>query len=391
MATPHATPVYFQTGADSAGVGALTVAWPSLTETDDIGLLVVETSDGSASLSTAAGFVAVSGSPVEIASTTRLAVYWCRATSSSPTSPVVADSGDHQIANIFLVKGCAVDTDPIHAVSTTSQVAAGAPSGLSITGLTTTVANCLIMVIASMGIDNATADLVSSWANSSCGWFVEIGERGTTSGDGGYHATARGVMRTAGVVGTSTATRTGVAASTAFAAMTIALMPPQIGADAFRIESAEIVYAPALSLDLFTIKPGRIESGEIIYGGDVAQNDATTPVISNMTPADGTSIRALTSLEFDVTDDTGLSACLLFLTWTDPDTGSEEAELIYDGDGFRGKYDNASYNTASAITGGLHFRIRRAGGWPQDPDGVNLPISLEAVAVDGSGNIGVAS
>jgi hypothetical protein len=117
--------------------------------------------------------------------------------------------------------------------------------------------------------------------------------------------------------------------------------------------------------------------------------DTTDPEIGNFDPAPGTEIRTDQSLGFDITDDGVLSAALVWVSWTDPETDEEVTEVIHDGDTFRTRYTNAAINTRTVISGGYRFSVRRRGGWPQDRAGNNVPISFEFLPVDPGGNLGV--
>lgn len=116
--------------------------------------------------------------------------------------------------------------------------------------------------------------------------------------------------------------------------------------------------------------------------------DTGAPIITNFVPANGSEIRDLQSLQFDITDDLGFAVVALFTSWEDPDTGDDVVDFVHDGDAFRGNYTDTTVNTRTAISGGWRYTIRRAGGWPKNSDGTNLPLSIEFLPVDTSGNIG---
>lgn len=103
--------------------------------------------------------------------------------------------------------------------------------------------------------------------------------------------------------------------------------------------------------------------------------DTTPPTLVNLEPADG-AVRAQTVISFDLIDETELGLVAVVASFPD---GS--AELIHDGEGFRGNY-LGSANLRTAIAGGFHYAVRRDGGWRSSP-------TLEWFAVDASGNIGV--
>lgn len=173
-----APPTPQATGPVVSGVGAITVPWPTH-EADDVALLFVETANEAVSLSTPAGFVAVTNSPQGTGTAggetaTRLSVFWCRATSAAMSSPVVADSGNHQLAVICTYRGCIASGNPWDV--TAGDVAAAASSTATIPGGTTTVDETLV-VVAVTNPEDPDAELVGNFANAS---LVNLAERVNT-------------------------------------------------------------------------------------------------------------------------------------------------------------------------------------------------------------------
>jgi hypothetical protein len=218
-----AAPTYQAVGTAVNGTGAgLAPAWPAHVS-GDIALLFVEAAGGDAiSLTTANGFVQVTNSPQATGTGTagtRIAVYWCRATSSSMSAPVLADSGDHTYARILTFRGVIATGDPWDA--TGGGVKASASTAVTATGVTTGVPNTLIVVGVTKDLD-AVAAFASAWANANLVSITERADAGTTSGGGGGIAVAEGVKSAAGATGNTTATVT----SSINAFLTIALKPP---------------------------------------------------------------------------------------------------------------------------------------------------------------------
>lgn len=453
MANPlplYNAPSSIGTGAESSGANSCTpglhAGWA---EGDWCAMLVnVGTTTGVATVTSGGTetWELVSGFPLTLTSVSagagiphRMYLFVSRLTAGAATPTVTRSvAGDYIWAQITALRGAYSLGNAVDAINASISAIQGDSfiNTLTFLDAAPTLVNCAYMMFATTGDDAATLSH-GAITNASVTGLAEKIDGGTATGTGGTGYAAVGVEYYKGAFAAGAPTCNPATGSRQYIRFAMAVKPPQLtpepdiipsaevvyapslNSNLFtlsmsRIESSEVVYAPALYLDfstmrpariesseavyggtlvldLFTIKPARIESAEIVYGFGIDISDTIEPVISNMTPADGTPIRELTSIEFDVTDDTGLVACLLFLTWTDPVTNTEEAELIYDGEAFRGKYTNTATNVVTTISGGLHFKIRRAGGWPQDPDGVNLPISLEPVAVDGGGNIGVAA
>ncbi len=201
-------PIPQAVGAMASGAAAITPLWPAHTD-NDIALLFVESCGGEAiTLSTPAGFVAVTNSPSSTGTTTngtRISVFWCRATGTTMTDPVVADSGNHQIAFIETFRGCIATGNPWDVTAAT--VKAAASTSVSITGVTTTVDNCLV-VYAAAADNDANGARFSAEANASLTGLTERFDDGSNLGNGGGIGVWTGSKATAGATGTLTATVT---------------------------------------------------------------------------------------------------------------------------------------------------------------------------------------
>lgn len=220
----HGVVTFVAGGTPDNGVGVINPAWPPGHRAGDIGLLLVQTDNEVATLSTPAGFTAqVTNSPqgtgvAAAIGSTRLTVFWCRATSAAQATPQVADSGDHQHARILVFRGCKPTGNPWNV--TAGDVQAAADTSVENPGVTTTVQNCLIVAMCAHGIDAAGAQF-SAWACAALAGVVEISDVGTAQGNGGGIGVATGKKVTPGATGTITAT----VASTAQARLTVALAP----------------------------------------------------------------------------------------------------------------------------------------------------------------------
>jgi hypothetical protein len=218
-----ALPAFGAVGGTAAGVSTVQPAWPTHA-TDDIGLLFVQSANQVISLSDAQGFVQVPDSPqgtgtADTAGSTRLAVYWCRATSGAMAAPTVADSGDHQIAYIMTFTGCIATGNPY---DVTAGDTGASDTAVSIPGDTTTVADCLIVAACAHGLDVGTAQF-SAWANADLANVAERRDQSNQTGHGGGIGVATGEKATAGAYGVTTAT---LASASLQARMSIALKPP---------------------------------------------------------------------------------------------------------------------------------------------------------------------
>ena len=203
-----APPTWQATGALASGTGNVTVNWPAH-QTNDIGLLVVESANQTIALGTANGFVEIPDSPQGTgtaggSNATRLAVFWCRATSSSMASPVITDPGDHAIAYIITFRGCKTSGNPWNV--TAGDVETATTGSFTIPGDTTTVADCLVVAIISTRADVDTGR-ASGWTNASLASITERADLYTSvPGNGGGVSVACGVKSTAGAYSGTTGT-----------------------------------------------------------------------------------------------------------------------------------------------------------------------------------------
>jgi hypothetical protein len=220
-----AMPTWQDVGTPQANAAGITVPWPTHA-IDDIGILVVKTAGGQpASLTTAHGFVDTPDSPQDStgsgAGSCSLSCYWCRATSTTMSSPVVADSGNHQYGVIFTIRGCVASDNPYDV--TAGDALSVASTSVSAPGDTTTGANRLIVVIVGHAIDVAAGNpQFSSWANADLSDVTERYDDTTDVNAGGGIGIATGGKAAAGAFGATTAT---LASSSRQCRIVIALRP----------------------------------------------------------------------------------------------------------------------------------------------------------------------
>lgn len=195
-----------QTGS---GTGAVAIAWPTGHIAGDICLLFVESANEVISLSTPAGFAEVTDSPQGTGTgagttATRIAVYWCRATSNAMATPTVADSGNHTACLTTLIRGAPPSGTPYHV---TAGGTAASGTAVSIAGPTTTIPNCLVVVAVANQFDGTTQQ-DSAWANSALTGLVSASAAfvQSASGNGGGVSVNDGVLLVPGSTGTTTLT-----------------------------------------------------------------------------------------------------------------------------------------------------------------------------------------
>ena len=237
-----AVPTYIGAGATYGTTGAAHPAWPAH-EAGDIGILLVETAGGQpASLSTSGGFLEVGNSPqfTGVADEgTRLSVWWCRATSNAMPTPTISDAGDHIAAVILVFRGCASTGNPINASA--GGVKAGASTSCVIPGLTTTVAECLVLLNVSRETGGSTGT-ITGWVSNDLTNLTARANVWTTSGNDGGIGVATGEKAVAGVVGSSQAV---MSVSSRNAYLTIALAPGQPSVNGTASATLAVVLAQA--------------------------------------------------------------------------------------------------------------------------------------------------
>lgn len=109
---------------------------------------------------------------------------------------------------------------------------------------------------------------------------------------------------------------------------------------------------------------------------DVTDPDTTPPVVTFVSPPEGTQVEVNDALVFDVTDETELGRVLVVLYIA----ATADQELAFDGTSFTARY--LALSSVTPISGGLRFSLRRTGGWTAATN-----ITVRVFAVDGSGNL----
>ncbi|MEQ1838479.1 MAG: hypothetical protein ABL858_09145 [Candidatus Nitrotoga sp.] len=196
-------------------------AWPAHA-VGDIALLFIETAGSeAATLSTPAGFAAVANSPQATGITpdgTRITVFWARATSTTMAAPTVAFINEHFYSRILTYRNVISTGNPWDV--TGGGVKATASTTVTVTGVTTTVADTRIVQVVAHDLDE-DLPVFSGQTNTNLTGITERSDAGTRVGQGGGFAVWDGVKATAGATGNTTANVT----SSINAFLTIALKP----------------------------------------------------------------------------------------------------------------------------------------------------------------------
>ncbi|KKK88756.1 hypothetical protein LCGC14_2739930, partial [marine sediment metagenome] len=227
-----ALPVFQATGSQAQANGtSATVSWPTH-QADDIGLLIVQTSNSPVTLGGAGAgdWTLTADSPQGTGTennvvSTRLTAYWARATGSSQSDVTIVADNNVVIGGIFTVRGCITTGDPWD-VTAGDVEAATDTANVVVPGDTTTVVDCLIAAIFAHGIDDSVDVINADWTNGDLASFTQRVEYQTPAGKGGGLSVATGGLATAGAYGTSTVSMT---SNHTQGRISIALRPPVVG------------------------------------------------------------------------------------------------------------------------------------------------------------------
>lgn len=274
-----AAPSYQAAGTAVSATGVVSPAWPAHA-IDDVALLFVESAGGeAATLSVPAGFVAVANSPTGAGTAgTRITVFWARATSTSMAAPTVADPGNHVYAQIITYRNVFPTGNPWDVIG--SGIKAAASTALTVTGVTTTVADTLVVQVAARD-DDANGAEFSAQTNANLVGIAERSDAGTTSGNGGGFSVWDGSMAAAGATGSTTVT----VVNSINAFLTIALKP-----DIFEVtEDASTATVPVNTNFTLTLTARNPVNGNNQTGVTITDNLTTAGLtFVSFTPSSGT-------------------------------------------------------------------------------------------------------
>lgn len=107
-----------------------------------------------------------------------------------------------------------------------------------------------------------------------------------------------------------------------------------------------------------------------------ASSDPVKPVITIVSPAEGSTLLRTTPIVADVTDNGVLRRVFIYAVFP----GQLAWEVVHDGEAFGPTFTGPA-NTRTSITGGYQFNLLRDGGWPASPE-------LRIIPIDAGGNQG---
>lgn len=203
-------------GAKAEGIGNVTALAPAGLTAGDGEILVVECiQTETAVLGTPADFVEVPVVSPQVGATTKLHVF-TRLWDGSAGDPTVTDPGNHALAYRIALRNVALTGGLIDASA--GDIAASG-TAISCPGLTTTIANTLVLAICAATTDSDVAQ-ASAASNADLTDVTIIGDLFTSQGGGGGVVVISGGRAVAGPVGATAFT---LAAASATARITLAI------------------------------------------------------------------------------------------------------------------------------------------------------------------------
>jgi hypothetical protein len=201
------TPTVVNVGAIASSTTAITPAFPASIAAGDILVTVAEcegvTAPGAYTLPS--GWAHITGSPVQEGTNTRLWVIWALYDGVF-TAPSLGDAGDHNIGRMIALRGCPTTGNPWDVAA--PAVEAVSDTSVTWPGVTTTVADTLVLEIVATGADVASTAMLGALTNGAYTSITERMDNWVIAGNGGGIGMVTGVKATFGATGQSTATLT---------------------------------------------------------------------------------------------------------------------------------------------------------------------------------------
>lgn len=209
-------------GTAASGAAGITPGLPSGHVTDDILLLVVQSSNEA--ITAPAGYTEVTNSPqgtgtAATAGSTRLGVFWKR-DGGSESAPSVADSGNHTIAQILAFSGCITSGNPWDITAGGVITPAATPTNVD---MTTTVDNTLVVLVFANAVDSNVLQGNASVSGSNLAGLAVSGDCNTNTNTGGGVTCITGTLATHGAIGAGNFL---IMPSSKYGTLSIALKPP---------------------------------------------------------------------------------------------------------------------------------------------------------------------
>jgi hypothetical protein len=229
---------FVNAGTAASGLATITPGLPASIVAGDYLLMVIHTSNQAASISAGGGATwtnigtRVGSGVAGSAGTESISLFQAFAVSGQ-TAPTVADSGDHQLAQIWAFRG----TNGIELIQNTvtgqlnwtfENVATA--TAVTIPAITTWHAGCMIIGVIGNAVDSATVQ-VTSMTNATLASVTMISttSTNTTSGTGGGFQAAFGILTNAGSSGSFTATQATTSIQSHFTIPLVPIVPSVSG------------------------------------------------------------------------------------------------------------------------------------------------------------------
>jgi hypothetical protein len=205
-------------GAIAESGGAIAPGLPAGNTAGDLLIMFINTG---AQAITVSGWTECPSSPKDDdTAVTRITAFYKIAAGSDATT--TSDSGNHQIGRIIGITALTFDATTPFNTSSNGSYSGG--TSVSIAGVTTTRADCLLLYATARNLPDAAAGTAefSSWANASLADVTERIDNTGAGGAGGALGAASGTLAVAGASGTMTAT----AATSSFGAFICLAVQP---------------------------------------------------------------------------------------------------------------------------------------------------------------------
>lgn len=264
MALPEVRSV----GAIAASTGTITPGEPSSSADADLWFGFYESGGAAASGEATPSLTNLGWKPIPAAwggpiavqnGNTKLTVLYKWVPANEARRGPTNDTGDHQMGRIIDLKAGTFDPEqPIHAVKTSTQ---SSTTSVSITGLTTSLNECLIIAASAGNLPDATGTTqFASVANGKLGSVTERIDNTTAEGDGGALFVATGTLASKGETGATTVTASNAAVR---ANVTIAIAPFKAPERPYQVGPTTMVTFGSRSALEFSKPSG--EAGDQIY------------------------------------------------------------------------------------------------------------------------------
>lgn len=196
-------PTIVGVGASASGTGNITPAYPAAytAVADDVAITFIETN--SETITPPTNWAQVQTINVASGTVTRLTAIWRRLTASE-AAPAITTTANHKIGRMIVMSGVRTTGNPFEAAPASTELTAD--TSVSIPGMTTATANCLILYAFGTGQDITSSVGATGWANAGLANVAERMDNWTALGTGGGFAMASGEKAVAGATGAMTAT-----------------------------------------------------------------------------------------------------------------------------------------------------------------------------------------